>query len=171
MIGKIILHMGRIQGKLGLGCASKCDSFHAVCKQLANGSRGTVTAQETFAIYILIYVLKRYLQLLNRHKIVTNIIKLTFFLKTGNLIILAPPASWMPHVVLKHHPHHFTKYNINRTKILVSNFLVNWEKFGSKTYAFRKFQFSISFMYLEKLQSIHSQDQLFKIQILNLWRN
>ena len=42
---------------------------------------GAQSQQKHFAVYTLIYVWKQYFQLLNWHKIVTNIIMLTFFLE------------------------------------------------------------------------------------------
>ena len=64
MIGKKILHKGRIQAKLGL-VAAKCDSFLAACKYRQLMGLGVQLQQENFAIYTLIYVWKQYFQLSN----------------------------------------------------------------------------------------------------------
>ena len=66
-------------------------------------------------------------------------------------------ASLTPHViVLKDHLHHLTKHEGKGQKSKFSNFTVNWGKFENAIQAFRKSQFTISFMSWEKLGNIHS---------------
>ena len=76
---------------------------------------GAQPQQEHFPSYSLNCVWKQYFQLLNRHKIVTYIIILTFFLE--NCYFNHKLAPLTPHViVLKDHPQHLTKYEGKGTK-------------------------------------------------------
>ena len=66
--------------------AGKCASFHAVCKQLANGSRGTVTGKVcNLYPHLCFETVFPALKLTQNCDIHHNI--KTFFLKIGNLII------------------------------------------------------------------------------------
>ena len=68
----------------------------------------------------------------------------------------------MPHVVLKDHPHHLTKYEGKGTKISISKLFNELGKIWKCNLVFSKIQIFLSFMNWEKLGSIHSPRSIFQ---------
>ena len=90
MTGKILLHIGKIQAKQGIGWlvwfVPYCNSWWVWGK--------AAQPQETFSIYTLSYVWKQYSQLSNWHKIVTEFsISLMKWEKCGS--IHSPRSSFL----------------------------------------------------------------------------
>ena len=122
MIGKIILHMGRIQVKLGFGCWQV--RFVSYCMQIAKLVMGLVEQPQPDSRSPYLYL-----------ETSTWIIMLTFFLKTANSIIknwlvlsiqchtcrTSSPFVVPPHMsnLLSNHPHHLRKCESKGIKISI----------------------------------------------------
>ena len=67
-----------------------------------------------------------------------------------------------PHVVLKYHPHHLTKYEGKEKKISIFKLFNELGKIWKCNLSFSKIQIFLSFMNWEKLRSIHSPRPTFQ---------
>ena len=87
MLGKMIMHIGRIQPKQGFGCWQV--QFVSYCKHVNSKWVWGKSAQpqKNFAIYTFIYAWKQCFQLLTDTKLLPTLQHKYFCLKAGNLII------------------------------------------------------------------------------------
>ena len=118
--------MGRIQAKQKQALAAgKCNSFHAICKQLANRSPGTATAKVyNLQLHLCLAAVFAALKLTKNSYLHYNINIFSRKLVNQSLI---GSSSLTSHVPLKVHFHNLTRNKCKGTKISIfKHFSESW---------------------------------------------